>query len=276
MLIDLHMHSNSSDGQYSPSELIDLSERKQLQIIALTDHDTVNGISEAKERARSSSVKFIPGIEISSREYEEVHILGLGIDEKNQRLLDATAEMMKDRSNRCLKISDYLATRDIIVDLQEIYSIAGEGSVGRPHFAEYLQRHGYVRTKQEAFDRYIDTPSFHEATDRVLPTPKDAIDLIHNAGGVAILAHPGLLKKGKAKQEAFLLSLKEEGLDGIEVFYSKHSYPQTKYYASLAERLGLYISIGSDFHGENVKPAVKLGMQLEQYYYRFLPHNIVS
>ena len=275
MLIDLHMHSNSSDGQYSPSELIELSERKQLQIVALTDHDTVDGICEAKERARTSSVKFIPGIEISSREYEEVHIVGLGIDENNQRLLDVTAEMMKDRTDRCIKIKDYLATRDINVDLEEVYSIAGDGSVGRPHFAEYLQKHGYVRTKQEAFDRYIDTPSFHEATDRVLPTPQEAISLIHYAGGEAILAHPGLLKKGKVKQEAFISQLREEGLDGIEVFYSKHSYPQTKYYASLAERLGLFMSIGSDFHGENIKPAVKLGMQLEQNYYRFLPHNIV-
>ena len=135
--------------------------------------------------------------------------------------------------------------------------------MGRPHFAEYLQKHGYVRSRQEAFDRYIDTPSFHKATDRVLPSPREAISLIHQVGGKAVLAHPGLLKMGKRWQESLIKDLKVAGLDALEVYYSKHCKAQERCYLSLAKRLGLGISAGSDFHGEKVKPDVKLGMKVE-------------
>lgn len=266
MILDLHTHSTASDGQYTPSQLMDLAKKKMLEVVALTDHDTVDGIGEARERALEIGIPFVPGIEISTMEYEEVHMLGLGIDEKHPGLLQKTREFMEDRANRGIVICDYLRTKGVEVDYEEVLGLAGEGSVGRPHFAQYLQEHGYTKTRKEAFTRYIDTPSFHEATDRKLPSPLEAIELIHGAGGKAVLAHPGLLRKGKVKQEEFIKLLKENGLDGIEVFYSKHDYPQEKYYIAMAEKYELQMSAGSDFHGEFIKPEVKLGKQVKPQY----------
>lgn len=266
MILDLHTHSTASDGQYSPAELMDVAKEKMLEVVALTDHDTVDGIEEARKEAEALGISFIPGIEIGTREYEEVHILGLGIDETNVLLQETTRQYMLERENRGVVICEYLRTKGIEIDYEEILALAGQGSVGRPHFAQFLQEHGYTKTRKEAFTRYIDTPSFHEATDRKLPSPIEAIELIHGAGGYAVLAHPGLLKKGKEKQENFIKLLKENGLDGIEAFYSKHDYPQEKFYLTMAEKYDLKISCGSDFHGELIKPEIKLGMQVKPKY----------
>lgn len=263
MLIDLHTHSSASDGQYTPAELIMLAKKKNVSVIALTDHDTVSGIKEARACAKEMDQPFIAGIEISTRKEEEIHIVGLGIDEDHPRLLAVTEKLMQDRLNRGNVIVEYLGKLGIEIDFDEVKRLAGEGSVGRPHFAEYLQKHGYVRSRQEAFERYIDTPPFHKETDRILPSPEEAIALIHDAGGKAVLAHPGLLKMGKRWQEDFIYHLKKNGLDAIEVYYSKYSKAQEKYYRSLAMRYALEISIGSDFHGELVKPDVKLGMYVD-------------
>ncbi len=264
MKIDLHTHSTVSDGQYTPTELIRLAKQANLEVIALTDHDTVDGIKEAREAAGQLGQPFIAGIEISTRKEEEIHMVGLGIDEDHPALIAETKKLMEDRANRGAVITEYLRALGISVDYEEVKAMAGEGSVGRPHFAQYLQKHGYVRSRQEAFDRYLNTPSFHKATDRILPPPEEAIELIHLSGGKAVLAHPGLLKMGKSWQEDFICRLKECGLDAIEAYYSKYSKAQEKYYRALAKRYDLKISVGSDFHGEKVKPDVKLGMELEE------------
>lgn len=260
MFLDLHTHSTASDGQYRPDEIIQMAVNLELEAIAITDHDTVDGIAEARKAARSLGMNFIPGIEISTQLEEEIHVLGYFIDEKNEQLRSACQEFMDSRLGRGNRIAEYLRYRGVAVDLEEIKSLAGEGSLGRPHFARYLQDHGYVRTRQEAFLRYLDTPEFHRQTDRIKPTPQEAIRLIHGAGGKAVIAHPGLLKMGKHWQESLFKSLREEGLDGIEAYYGKHTSAQIKYYRNLATELGLKVSCGSDFHGEKVKPTVKLGM----------------
>lgn len=262
MIIDLHTHSTASDGQYTPTELVHLAKEKGIELFALTDHDTVEGIREARIAAQEEQLPFIAGIEISTRKEEEIHMVGLGIDETNPTLTAATQRYMEDRLNRGIVITRYLRSIGVCVDYEEVKAMAGEGSVGRPHFAQYLMEHGYVHSRQEAFDRYINTPSFHKETDRVLPLPEEAIQLIHEAGGKAILAHPGLLKMGKRWQEDLLYQLKAAGLDGIEVYYSKHSKAQIKYYLSLAKKYDLMISAGSDFHGEKVKPDVLIGVKL--------------
>lgn len=264
MKIDLHTHSTVSDGQYTPTELIRLAKHANLEVIALTDHDTVDGIKEAREAAGQLGQPFIAGIEISTRKEEEIHMVGLGIDEDYPALLAETKKLMEDRANRGVVITEYLRELGISVDYEEVKAMAGEGSVGRPHFAQYLQKHGYVRSRQEAFDRYLNTPSFHKVTDRILPPPEEAIELIHLSGGKAVLAHPGLLKMGKSRQEDFICRLKKCGLDAIEAYYSKYSKAQEKYYRDLAKRYDLKISVGSDFHGEKVKPDVKLGMEPEE------------
>lgn len=261
MLLDLHMHSTSSDGQYSPSELMDMSKKKMLSVVALTDHDTVLGVKEAKVRAKDIGLKVISGIEISTMEDEEIHILGLGIDENDAFLLEKTRQFVSDRDSRGMVICDYLKDKGIDIDYDEILKIAGSGSVGRPHFAQFLNEHGYVKTRKDAFTKYIDTPEFHEATDRKMPDAIESIEIIHRAGGLAVLAHPGLMKKDRVWHEKFIKELVEKGLDGIEAFYSKHDNEQVKHYVSIAEKYNLGVSCGSDFHGEAVKPAVALGMQ---------------
>ncbi len=275
MLLDLHLHTTASDGQYTPSETIAMAKGKKLGIAAVTDHDTVSGISEAREKAAEIGLFFVPGIEISTQREEEIHILGYGIDESYPGLVDSCRVWEEDRLNRGSRICSFFQRRNIPLKLDEVKRIAGDGSMGRPHFARWLQEHGYVGDRREAFHRFLDTPEFHAETDRVKPAPEEAIALIHEAGGKAVLAHPGLLKITLQEQERLIAELAEQGLDGLECFYSRHSTGQTDIYLSLAERMRLWISCGSDFHGEKVKP-VEMGMELSQEYVEKLVINVID
>lgn len=262
MYLDLHVHTTASDGQYTPTEVLTMAKNLGLEMIAITDHDTIDGIAEAQAAALELGVSFVPGIEISTQDTEEVHILGLGIDAKNPTLCEACAEYSKSRENRAQKICEYLMTKRIKVPMDEIQKIAGGGVIGRPHFAQYLQENGYVKTRQEAFKKYLDTKEFKKYTDRKKPTPEEAITLIHQAGGKAFLAHPGLLKMGWSEVESFIVRLKSCGLDGIEAYYSHHTKPQIEKFLQLAEKYELQVSAGSDFHGEKVKSDIVLGYNI--------------
>ncbi len=261
MRIDMHIHTTASDGQFTPEEVVEKCRDKRLALMAITDHDTILGIEAGKRHAAELGVRFISGIEISTQDVEEVHILGYGIDPGNEALQKSCGEYARSRSERGDRICDYLKKKRVCIDLQEVKEIAGAGSLGRPHFAEWLVRHGYVRNKQAAFVKYLDTDEFHAETDRKLPIIKEAIDLIHGAGGLAVMAHPGLLKMPASEQEAFIERLAAEGLDGVECYYGKHTGKQTCFYLDIVRRLGLKTSCGSDFHGELVKPGVRLGMK---------------
>ncbi len=266
MRLDLHTHSTASDGQYSPREMVQKAKAAGLELYALTDHDTVAGQAEAIEAAKELGVNYVPGIEISTHDGEEIHMLGLYIDPCNEELIAKCQYFMEDRLGRGERIISFLQEKGIAITLEEVQALAGEGSLGRPHFAEFLQGHGYVKSRQEAFDRYLNTREFHQKTDRLKPSPEEAIALIHQAGGKAVLAHPGLLKMGKRWQESLISGLTEAGLDGIEAFYHKHTFMQTKYYKKLANQYGLAVSCGSDFHGEKVKSNVPFGMELDEQY----------
>ena len=264
MYIDLHTHTTASDGQYTPSELVTMAKEKNIELLSITDHDTVSGLEEAVEAAHRCNIDFIPGIEISTYMGVEIHILGFYVDYKNKILVEKCEEYERSRSNRAIRICDYLNGIGIPVVLDEVKEYAGDGSIGRPHFAQWLQEHDYVQTRKEAFSRYLDTPRFKEATERTKPTPEEAIKLIHDAGGIAVMAHPGLLKLGRKNQESIIRALKAAGMDGLECFYSKHEKKQEEYYLRLAMEYGLKISCGSDFHGEKVKPDVSLGMKVNE------------
>ena len=264
MILDLHTHSTASDGQYTPAELIDMAKKRELVIFAITDHDTINGLKEAKQRAKELDVNFVPGIEISSDDGEEIHTVGLCIDENNPVLAAECEAFIASRDNRGEVICQYLNQLNIPVTMEEIRAIAGEANIARPHFAAYLQEHGYVKERKEAFKRYLDTEEFHVATDRKLPSVEHSISLIHGAGGKAILAHPGLMKMPLEQQYALVQKWKEAGLDAIECCYYKHTPEQTQQYYRWAKEFDLRISCGSDFHGEMVKPDVPLGMELVQ------------
>ena len=263
MIIDLHTHSSASDGQYTPAELIRLAHEKNIVIFSLTDHDTVNGLKEAEKEAAKYGIRFIPGIEISAQEDEEIHILGYGINYCDKIILEACNNFISDRLNRGERICDFLRNKGIDITMDDIRTISGESNIGRPHFAKYLLNNGYVNNRKEAFDKYLDTTDFYEATRRKTPTIVQAIDLIHAVGGKAVLAHPALIHKTDSQLEEMIKTLKKQGLDGIECIYSQHSEDQTIYYLGLAERYNLVISCGSDFHGEQVKSHVELGMMLD-------------
>ena len=262
MFIDLHTHTTASDGQYTPSQLVDTSKKLGIEVLAITDHDTVAGIAEGQKRAEELSLHFILGIELSCQDVEEIHILGYGIDSNNHDLLDACNTWSQARSNRGVVIKNYLATLGIDVDLDIVKSYAGDGNLGRPHFAKYLIENGIVDSRKEAFDLYLDTEEFKKSTDRKKPSPADAIKLIHSAGGKAVLAHPGNYKKTDITE--LVQRLAEVGLNGIECFYSKHDESQIQEYLRLAKKYELRVGCGSDFHGEDVKPDVKLGMELDE------------
>lgn len=273
MLIDLHTHSTASDGQYAPAELVKMAKERALVMYALTDHDTVGGIGEAAAAAKELHVHFIPGIEISSwAGGEEIHIVGLSIDADEPVLAGKCREFTESRDNRGEVICQYLNGIGISVTMEEIRAIAGEANIARPHFAAWLQEHGYVAERKEAFRRYLDTEAFHEATDRKLPSAEESIGLIHGAGGKAVLAHPGLMKMPVEEQKKLVAGLKDAGLDAIECCYFKHKPQQEKLYFDWASECGLNISCGSDFHGEKVKPDVPFGMTLRE---EWVPHLII-
>lgn len=264
MLIDLHTHSTASDGQYTPARLVEMAKDRGLAMYALTDHDTMNGIKEARAAAEALGVRFIPGIEISSAAGEEVHVVGLAIDEDEPQLAEKCREFIESRDNRGEVICGYLNGLGMDVTMEEIRKIAGEANIARPHFAAWLQEHGYVAERKEAFRRYLDTAEFHEATDRKLPSAEESIRLIHGADGKAVLAHPGLMKMPVEEQKKLVARLKEAGLDALECCYFKHKPQQVRLYHDWASEFGLKISCGSDFHGEKVKPDVPFGMNLRE------------
>ena len=242
MKLDLHTHSTASDGQYSPAEMVQKAKDAELELYALTDHDTVAGQKEVIAKAKELGVHYIPGIEISTQEGEEIHILGLFIDPDNKILLEKCQIFEEDRRNRGKKIVAFLQEKGIDISLEEVQKIAGNGSLGRPHFAEFLLEQGYVNSKKEAFTRYLNTQEFHRKAERIKPSPVEAIELIHQAGGKAVLAHPGLLKMGKQWQEELTTKLATAELDGIECFYQKHTFMQIKFYLKLAKEHHLAIT----------------------------------
>lgn len=263
MKVDMHIHTTASDGQYTPSEIAGKAAALKLEFFAITDHDTVAGIAEGRAAAQELRIRMIPGIEISTFDTEEIHMLGYQIDEKNKSLTAKCEEFAMEREGRGKRVCDYLNEIGIPVDWQEILEIAAGANISRPHFAAWLQQHGYVKERKDAFKKYLDTPEFHKATDRKLPTPYEAIALIHEAGGKAVLAHPGLLRMLPKEQKELICRCREHGLDGLECYYGRHSKEQTAYYLQIAKGLNLKVTAGSDFHGEKVKPDVVMGMEID-------------
>ncbi|MFW5648356.1 MAG: PHP domain-containing protein [Candidatus Alkaliphilus sp. MAG34] len=242
--IDMHTHSTFSDGVYSPSKLVDYAVEKGLSGIAITDHDTIDGIEEAIERANMyQDFIIIPGIELST-EYnnEEVHILGYMIDYKMEYLLKILQRLQDTRNDRAIKIINKLKRQGIKINYGDVIKIAGDGVVGRPHIAHALIKKNYVQTVREAFMKYL-TKGASAYVPKQKLTPGCAVNIIRKAGGFPVAAHPGLLKS-----EAILDYLISLGIDGIEVYHPKHTTEQSEEYLRLAKKHNLVITGGSDFH----------------------------
>lgn len=256
--IDLHVHSNCSDGTYSPGELVQYAAKKGLRAFALTDHDTTDGIGEAVAEGLRRGVEVVPGIELSTNYWgKDIHIVGLGIDTENVHFQEELLRFQNSRDIRNLKMIAKLQEAGIAITYESMLEAFSDAVWTRAHFARYLLEHQYVRSMPEAFERYLGdhAPCF---VPREKVTPFQAVSLIHQGGGAAVLAHPLLYHLSGDNLEKLVTELKKAGLDGLEAIYSTNKWVDETNMTHLAKRHQLKISGGSDFHGSN-KPGIDLG-----------------
>lgn len=251
--IDLHMHTNYSDGQHSPEELIMKVKEAGIDTISITDHDTVDAIAEGIEIGKHYGVEVIPGLEISSDIRDrEVHILGYFIDPDNHELGEYLKFFRSERIKRAIRITEKLNALGLDLKLEDIMEVAKNSAVGRPHIAKAMVKKGLVSNYFEAFSKYIgnNCPAYER---KVHVSPRSAFKIISDAGGLSFIAHPGNLP------DVIMTELIEAGLDGIEVIHPSHLPYQIKHYRGIVNEYFLLESGGSDFHGGDRNDYLNLG-----------------
>ncbi len=257
-MIDLHVHSTASDGTNLPSELPILAKNAGLSAFALTDHDTVSGLADARRAAMAVGMELVPGIELST-DYQgsEVHILGYYIDEQNEAFLQKLDEFIGSRDRRNEKMAVLLQQEGFDITMEHLYQEYPRSVITRAHFARYLVEHGMVKNRAAAFEKYLgDNCRCYVPREKI--DPFEAIRLIRLGGGVAFFAHPVLCHMNPDRLKSFIGKLKDSGLTGIEAIYSANSPGDERNLKRIAKEYDLLISGGSDYHGEN-KPHIKLG-----------------
>jgi predicted metal-dependent phosphoesterase TrpH len=265
-MIDLHAHSSASDGDLSPGALVEEAASRGLSALALTDHDTVKGLDEAKTAAERAGITFIPGIELqiewNRRNAEEAggefHLLGLGLKRLSPGFLEAVEELTRHRENRNLEIIDRMRETGIEVSYNEIQALSGGHSVGRPHFATLLVNRKIVKNREQAFSRYLGQGKPFYAPKTGLEFDRAAA-LIKESGGIAVLAHPMSLYVAWGRLPGLIEDLKSRGLDGLEAWHPTAKVRSCRRLEDLAKSLDLYITAGSDFHGQ-ARPDRRLGI----------------
>ena len=257
MSIDLHTHSNYSDGTLTPTELVNLAREKKISALALTDHDTMAGVEEAVRAGEMMGVEIIPGIEISVlHDKVEYHILGYWADSQNSVLAEALAILQGARSERNSRILQKLNELGIPATNDELERVSEQGQTGRPHIARLLVRYGAVKTITQAFDQFLKKGAVAYVS-RFAYTAIEAVSLIRQAGGLAVLAHPIQNDPELTRLPLVLAGLVPAGLDGLEVYYPTHSHKIKKKLRALAEQNNLLLTGGSDYHGD-VRPGTTL------------------
>jgi len=241
---DLHLHTQFSDGTYSPEELVRQAQWHGLSALALTDHDTVEGCFRCATACQGAKIEFIPGTELTAeQDGHELHILGYYIDTQNRELLVEVARFQNVRQNRIREMVERLNQHDVPLEADAVFELAKCRSPGRPHVARALVQAGLCSSLDEAFERFLkkNRPAW---VPKFKISASDAINLVHKAGGVAVLAHPGL-----NRCDEVIPGMVEAGLDGIECFHTKHSSATSAHYLNIADRFHLLITGGSDCHG---------------------------
>ena len=260
--IDLHIHSTASDGTLSPDAIVKIALQKKISAIAITDHDTVGGIQQLYQQGIPSGIKFISGVEISIAAPDpfelggSLHLLGYGIDPYDSPLNDALLKLQKSRENRIPQMIAKLNRLGIPITMEQV--VRKESVAGRPHVAAALLEMGIVKSFDEAFARYLGNgkPAY---VQRIRLAAKEAIRLIQDAGGIAVIAHLGVyFRLNKASREKLLIRLKTLGLRGVEVFYPSHSPAVVRELKAAAQKLDLVVTGGTDFHGA-IRPELDLG-----------------
>lgn len=278
-IVDLHVHSTESDGTFTPEQVALAAKDAGLSAFALTDHDTASGVVKAASAALECGIELIPGIELSTQyeiptaknQSKEVHIVGLYIDPASPKLLAKTDEFRKCRDSRNEKIVEALQQEGFDITMEKLIADNPDSVITRANIARYLYQHGMINSVQEAFDKYIgDGCKCYIGRFKV--TPMEAVELIHEAGGIAILAHPLLYHMSTVTLQRLIDDLKAVGLDGIEAIYSSYTTGEEQFVKKLARENNLLISGGSDFHGEN-KPSIHLGTGRGHLY---IPYSILE
>ncbi|HEY5648229.1 MAG TPA: PHP domain-containing protein [Nitrospiria bacterium] len=271
--VDLHSHSTASDGTLTPAELVRYAAKKRLRAFSLTDHDGVDGLDEAMAEGERLGVEVIPGVELSAEHANgTMHVLGFFVDRKQGGLQEKLRKLQKGREERNPQIIKKLQDLGVDITFDEVRAASGGGLIGRPHFAKVLLEKKVVPTMQQAFEKYLKkgAPAYVE---KFRFTPEDTIRLIHEGGGVAVLAHPfTVYKSNQEVLDQEVGKLAKAGLDGIEVYYSTYSSDQSRKYRYLAEQNDLLFSGGSDFHGSH-KPGIDLGVGYGQLR---IPYEVVE
>jgi len=263
--VDLHIHSTASDGSLKPSDILAFAQKIGLAAIALTDHDSIEGAREVLRNGVPQTIEFLSGVEISADPPKalnisgSLHILGYGI-QLDDSIINTILQNQQDaRKNRNPQIIAHLNALGFEMSLEEVIAISGKGQIGRPHIANVMVKKGFAASIDDAFDRYLGKgkPAY---IDKPRIQTRTAIGMIHSAGGVAVLAHPGLIELPDSKQfDDLLHELISLGLNGIEVYYPGHTHSQTTYFTHLADKYHLLATGGTDFHGE-ISPDIGLGV----------------
>jgi predicted metal-dependent phosphoesterase TrpH len=259
--IDLHTHSDESDGTFTPSEVARRAAELGLDVVALTDHDTTAGLEEAGEAAREVGVELVPGVEFSAEhEGTSIHVLCYWMDVSNEELQTELQRLRDDRFRRGEMMIEKLQALGFDISFERVRRIASGGNIVRPHVAQAMVEAGIVADEAEAFDRYIGDGGPAHVPKHALD-PLDSVDLIGRAGGVCVLAHPGMWGDQTSVPDDLIAAMVERGMVGLEVDHTDHTPEQRSTYRAMAERLGLVATGGSDCHGTRYDP-IRLGSAL--------------
>ena len=258
-MIDLHTHTLASDGELTPSELIDLALKKNIKALAITDHDTIDVLEEAIKYAKDKDILFIPGIELKARcETGQMHILGLNIDYENFNLQDKLNELLEKRNLRNAIFIRYFNSIGFNVSLEELQRISGSLVIGKPHFAKLFLEKGYITNKEVIYNNYFNREPLSKLVNLAYE-PKAVLELIRKSNGTAILAHPQTLGLSDTALEEKIKELIGYGLEGLECYHSNQTWEEMQKFRLLAFKYQLLVTKGSDYHGPNVKPDIMLG-----------------
>lgn len=258
-MIDLHVHTTASDGQYTPTQIIEKASKKNIKVIAITDHDSFAGVNEAMTAGEKLGVKVIPGIELNiSFPTGEFHLLGLGINNPSDSLKCIVENVIKYRNERNQAIISKMNEDGVQITLDELLTDFPNTVIGRPHFAAELVKHGVVKTRQQAFDQYLGRGR-KWYTPRICTNLDEAIVAIRESGGVPVVAHPMSLYLSWGKLPDMLKDCYDKGVAGIEAFHPGARVTECLRLEELGRKIGFIITAGSDFHGEKIRADRKLG-----------------
>lgn len=271
MRLDLHLHSNASDGTLSPAELARFAAGEGLEAIALTDHDTVDGIADCSAACKELGLRFVPGVELSTGGDREIHVLGYGIDP--EKLRGKLVALQSDRFVRMEQMVKRIREEGMDISMEDVIAIAGHAPLGRPHVAMAMVQKGYASSVKDAFDRFLG-----DGKPCCVPRQKMlfslAVDWIHDCGGLAIIAHPVLIQCERRMLTQTLSALLNAGADGIEAFHSAHSTDDAMELEAFARRKNVLVTGGSDFHGQAKDVRLEQGLatwrQKEQDFFRLV------